>query len=147
MKKTKRIIGFVLAMVMCICNFGTLVYSAPGGEETWIYSQKSSGRNVPFAPADKYVSEQNSPDFMWPYVTDAEKYDLIVCSDPQLKDIKYYAYNLTNNFYTFPNTFYEGVYYYWAVRYFDGTEYSDWSNARRFRIKPGAYEFAYPGAD
>ena len=147
MKKTKRIIGFVLAMVMCICNFGTLVYSAPGGEETWIYSQKSSGRNVPFAPADKYVSEQNSPDFMWPYVTDAEKYDLIVCSDPQLKDIKYYAYNLTNNFYTFPNTFYEGVYYYWAVRYFDGTEYSDWSNARRFRIKPGAYEFAYLGAD
>ena len=39
------------------------------------------------------------------------------------------------------------MYYYWAVRYFDGTEYSDWSNARRFRIKPGAYEFAYPGAD
>ncbi len=66
---------------------------------------------------------------------------------PQDKDIKYSAYDITNNFYTFPTTFETGVYYYWAVRYFDGKEYSEWSNARRFKIKPDAYEFVYPGAD
>lgn len=144
---SKRIVGVILAAVMCIGSFGTLAYAAPGGEETWNYLSKSSGLNTPFRPSDKYVSEQNSPDFLWPYIDGAQGYDLIVCSDPELKDIKYSVYNITNNFYTFPNTFEEGVYYYWAMRYHVGNEYSEWSNARRFRIKPGAYEFVYPGAE
>ena len=145
--KSKRIISFILAAVMSITAFGVLAYAAPGGEETWSYEQQASGLNTPFRPSDKYVCEQNAPDFLWPHVSSAKKYDLIVCSDSELKDIKYSAYDITNNFYTFPTTFETGVYYYWAVRYFDGKEYSQWSNARRFKIKPGAYEFVYPGAD
>lgn len=148
--KSKKIISLALALTLCISTFGTfgtISYAAPGGEETWNCEKMSSGLNTPFAPSDKYVSEQNAPDFTWPCVIGAQKYDLIVCSDESLKDIKYSAYDVENNFYTFPNTFETGVYYYWAVRYYDGSAYSAWSNARRFKIRPNAYEFTYPGAD
>lgn len=145
--KNKRLIGFILAMVMCICSFGTLAYAAPGGEDTWNITGREYGGDVPFAPSDKYVCEQNAPGFTWPYISDAKKYDLIICSDPELKDIKYSVYDITDNYYTFPNTFEEGVNYYWAVRYFDGKDYSEWSDARRFRIRPDAYEFVQPDID
>ena len=144
--KSKRIISFILAAVKSITAFGVLAYAAPGGEETWP-GNKGYAPAMSFSPSDGYVSQQNAPDFIWPYVDGAKKYDLIVCSDPELTDIKYSVYDLERNFYTFPITFETGVHYYWAVRYFDGKEYSEWSNARRFRISPDAYEFVYPGAE
>lgn len=132
---------------MCISCLGGLCLtgSAAGGEETWkttIY--KNVGLDTPFRPSDNYVSSQNAPDFMWPYVEGARSYDLIICSDKELKDVKYRKDGLTKNFYTFPHTFETGVHYYWAVRYNDGSGASEWSNPRRFRIDPDAYEFVKP---
>lgn len=148
--KNRRIVSLVLAITMifgCIGSLNMIAYAASDGEESWDYYCKGTGRSTPFRPDDQYVSEQNAPDFMWPYVNNAVKYDLIVCSDPELKKVEYSVYDLDKNYYTFPVTFETGVNYYWAVRYYDGKKYSNWSNVRRFRISPDAYEFVYPGAD
>ena len=42
-----------------------------------------------FRPFDNYHTFQNPPDFSWPWVENAESYDLIVCRDRELKDIAY----------------------------------------------------------
>ena len=101
------------------------------------------GTQTPFKPEHKYGSMQNAPDFTWPAISGAEKYDLIVCSDEELTDIKYSKYDLKWHYYNFPNTFEPGTYY-WAIRYYIGNEVSPWSAARRFRIDPDAYEFTVP---
>jgi len=99
------------------------------------------GRMMPFRPEHNYVSEQNPPDFMWPLHSTADSYDLIVCSDPELKDVVYHKEGITTNFYNFDVTFETGVNYWWAVRFNIGVKNSGWSDARRFRIQPNAYEF------
>ena len=55
------------------------------------------GRCMPFRPVDKYVSQQNPPTFTWPYVAGAE-YDLIICSDNKLSNVKYSKNRLKDNF-------------------------------------------------
>ena len=148
--RIKKIICLAIAICVCTSCLSGITFTgfaAPGGEETWDMEKQKSGLMTPFRPADQYVSKQNSPDFLWPYINGAQKYDLIVCSDPELKDIKYQKYDLEKNFYTFPTTFETGVHYYWAVRWYDGREYSEWSNPRRFRIDPDAQEFVYPGPE
>ena len=154
MLKNKRFVSLMVSAAVFVSSLGSLgvaAYAADenadGGEESWNVEYKSNGRQTPFRPGDGYVSKQNPPDFQWPYVVEAKKYDLIVCSDPELKDIKYSKYGLEKNIYSFPETFDTGVHYYWAMRWSDGSKNSEWSNPRRFRVDPEAYEFVYPGAE
>lgn len=105
------------------------------------------GTQTPFKPPHKYASMQNPPDFTWPMIDEAGiKWDLIICADEELTDIKYSKYGLDRHYYNFPETFEPGTYY-WAVRYSKNGKTSGWSAARRFRIDPDAYEFTVPEPD
>jgi len=101
------------------------------------------GALMPFKPAHMYNSTQNPPDFTWPRIADAEKYDLIIARDEALTDIAYSKYGLENHYYNFPHTFEPG-FYYWAVRYYIGDEVSNWSTPRRFRLDVDNVEFTVP---
>lgn len=104
------------------------------------------GYVTPFKPYDKYGCMQNPPDFTWPEIKNAEKYDIIICSDEEMNDIKYSKYDLDYHGYNFPYTFDPGTYY-WSVRYGIGDKVSDWSAPRRFRIDTDAYEFVIPDGE
>ena len=106
-----------------------------------------SGGGMPFSPADKYTSQQNPPSFTWPYVNNAVSYDLVVCADSSLRDIRYQKNGISVNYYSFDHTFKTGTDYYWAVRYHTAAGTSAWSDARRFRIDPGAYTFTVDDID
>ena len=160
---TKKIIALILAVIM-IASLSVTAFAAeyPYGRQNifikynhitpnnfdkgWAggFTFPTSGTMVPFRPLHDYVSEQNPPDFMWPQVSSAISYDLIVCSDPELKNVVYEKSNITTNFYNFEHTFETGVDYYWAARYSSGNIKSGWSDARRFRIQPDAHEFTTP---
>ena len=160
----KKIICLILAFVM-VASLCVPVFAAeyPYGrqnifikynhinpnsyDEGWTksgFTFPTSGTMVPFRPLHDYVSEQNPPDFMWPLNANAESYDLIVCSDPELKTVVYEKKKIPTNFYNFEHTFETGVNYWWAVRYNFGNVTSGWSDARRFRIAPDAHEFTSP---
>ena len=49
----------------------------------------NDNREMPFRPEDKYVSQQNPPTFLWPNVKNIDSFELVVCSDKELKDVKY----------------------------------------------------------
>ena len=101
----------------------------------------NDNREMPFRPEDKYVSQQNPPTFLWPKVKNIDSFELVVCSDKELKDVKYRKDGIKTNFYSFDCIFETGVQYYWAVRTKKGSKVSEWSDARRFRIDPDAVEF------
>ncbi len=102
--------------------------------------QRSDGLAMNFRPKDKYASQQNPPSFTWPFVEGADSFELKICSDEALSDIKYHWDGLKINVFT-PDCLLEtGVQYYWSVRYFIDDGQSEWSEARRFRIDTNAYE-------
>ncbi len=103
--------------------------------------------HTPFRPEQMYVSEQNPPDFMWPNNDKADYYDLIVCSDENLENIVYKKEKIPTNFYNFEHTFETGVNYWWSVRFNENGKDGGWSDSRRFRIQPDAYEFTVPDLD
>lgn len=111
---------------------------------TWDKELDKPGYIMPFMPKDGYVSHQNPPDFTWCGIAGAEKYDIIVCADRELKDIKYSKYGLIYNFHNFGTVFEVGVEYYWAVRYYKDGIPTEWSEPRKFRIHPDACEFPVP---
>ena len=63
----------------------------------WDKELDKAGYIMPFMPKDGYVSYQNPPDFTWCSVKEAEKYDIIVCADKELKEVKYSKYGLIYN--------------------------------------------------
>ena len=93
-----------------------------------------------FRPEDKYVSVQNPTSFSWPFVKEAESFDLILCSDEALTDIKYQWEGIKLNVFTPDHTIETGVTYYWAVRYHINGQTSAWSSPRRLRLDPDAKE-------
>lgn len=102
--------------------------------------QHKDGLAMSYRPKDKYVSQQNPPNFTWPFVEGVEKFDLIICSDEALTDVEYKWEGLKLNVFT-PDCLLEtGVKYFWSVRYYINGEKSEWSEARRFRIDPDAHE-------
>jgi len=138
----KKIISFVLAITLlsaCMLPMAQAAESA-SPDAGWNIQFPSSGRMMPFRPIDQYVSQQNPPAFTYPLVEEAT-YDIIVCSDPELKNVVYSKEGITNNYYNFEYIFETGVHYWWAVRYVRNGKASAWSDARRFRIDPDAYEF------
>ena len=142
----KKIISMVLCAVLLITAFpGATAEAAPINLED--VGAEYYGRRMPFRPADKYTSEQNSPDFTWPYVENAT-YELRIACDKDMKNVERSITNLKTNYYTFPNPLSQtGKNYYWSVRYTTSAGTSDWSNPRRFRIDPNACEFTVPNAD
>lgn len=136
----------IVSLIIAICLLSTCMLPiAQAAESTspdagWKMTFPAHGRVMPFKPIDQYVSVQNPPAFTYPLVEDAT-YDIIVCSDPELKNVVYSKEGIVNNYYNFEYTFETGVHYWWAVRYVKGGKKSGWSDARRFRIDPDAYEF------
>ena len=139
----KKIITLILAVCLlctCIAPVALGAESAASPDAGWNFKFRTDGRMMPFRPIDQYVSQQNPPSFTFPLVEDAT-YDIIVCSDPELKNVVYHKEGIVNSFYNFETIFETGVHYWWAVRYVKDGKPSGWSDARRFRIDPDAYEF------
>lgn len=147
----KKIISIILLAVMYM-GLAMPVVSAESyswndiNTNTGVYIS-SNGMGMPFRPTDKYASMQNPPDFTWPYVNGAEEYQIKICTDENLSSIKYAKNEIKNNYYNFDIPFETGINYYWSVRYRKNGIYSEWSDARRFRIEPGATVFTVPSVE
>ena len=100
----------------------------------------------PFRPYKDTVVRQNSPDFSWPRIPEALSYDLIVCTDENLKEVKYEKQGLAINVYNFPYTFDVGEYW-WSVRFKTENGVSEWYPASKFFIPKDAYIFTLPEVD
>lgn len=144
MKTLKRLIGVIMVLTLLPCTKAA-ADTVPPLPAYFTDVNAQVGTQAPFKPAHKYASMQNPPDFTWPAIKNAEKYDLIVCSDEALKNIKYSAYGLKYHYYNFRQSFEAGTYY-WAVRYYlpNNATPSVWSVSRRFRLDPDASEFVVP---
>lgn len=162
-RNLKKIICFMLAFAVLMSAFqlvfasGNVAATAAAGYSsntnvTYNWSsdcvyQRSDGLVMTFRPEDKRSSLQNPPSFNWPYVSNVESFELKICSDEALSDIKYHWEGLELNTFT-PDCLLEtGTKYYWSVRYFINGEPSEWSEARRFRIDPDAHEMAMENID
>lgn len=135
----KKITLLMLAASLMLSLVPNLAFS----EATWADRRPAFLDEWPWKPPADYISQQNSPDFTWPRVPRATAYDLIVCADEALTDIKYEKRGITANYYNFPHTFEPGTYW-WSVRYHCGEGISEWSPASRFLLVPDAYEFVLP---
>jgi len=136
MKKHTKLTAVLLVFAIMISSVASaLSWPAPS----------SAGTDMPFRPSDKFVTDQNPPDFRWQYVGGAKSYELVVSKSEDLSSPVYIAQNLTTNYYNFDHTFETGVNYWWAVRFTDKDgNVSDYSTPRRFRISPDAREFTVP---
>ncbi|MEG2670125.1 MAG: DUF4962 domain-containing protein, partial [Oscillospiraceae bacterium] len=147
MSKKFRIISSVLVSLMLLNAFGAfgLVFAEEKVIE-WPTEYNMNGAEMPFYPRADYTCEQNPPDFSWPFVKDAESYDLKVCRDAELTDIAYEKKDIKTNYFNFDKVFECGTYF-WSVRYKTKKDVSAWQVARRFRIDKDAYPFPVPSVD
>lgn len=153
--KLKKLLSSFLCIVICIALFSeTGVFAAAGtvkgasAAEPWDKDYNLNGEALmPFTPEDGYVAQQNPPSFKWGYVEEATSYEVVVATDPELKDIKYRKDEIKYNYYNFEMIFETGIHYYWAVRYYTDNKPSSWSKVREFRIDPDAYEYPFPDID
>ncbi|MEG2583797.1 MAG: DUF4962 domain-containing protein, partial [Oscillospiraceae bacterium] len=147
MSKKFRIISSVLVSLMLLNAFGA--FGSVFAEEKvieWPTEYNMNGAEMPFYPRADYTCEQNPPDFSWPFVKDAESYDLKVCRDVELTDIAYEKKDIKTNYFNFDKVFECGTYF-WSVRYKTKKDVSVWQVARRFRIDKDAYPFPVPSVD
>lgn len=80
-------------------------------------------------PNDSLVIDTNTMTFRWNAATDAVSYDLQIASD-NIFTINVTNYNgITQRYYT-DNTLTTNKTYFWHIRSFNGTTYSDWSDYR-----------------
>ena len=145
MKNIKTPVSVALILGMLLSVMGSMPAMADDG--SWEDFKKDNLQYHKFLPEDQYVSLQNPPTFRWPYVDDSATYEVIVCADSGLSDVKYRQSGITTNFYQFSTTFEVGVPYYWAVRYTKSGSAGNWSQARRFRIDPDASACAVEDID
>jgi len=136
----KKMLVILLAVIMAVSNIPAMA-SEPGWDMPSGYY--SAGGTLEFRPFNNYYSHQNSPSFSWPIIFGAT-YEIILCSDKELQDVKYRETDLSHNVFTFPYTLEGNKAYYWAVRYKLNGKNSAWSEPRRFYIDPMAYEFTQP---
>ena len=142
----KRIITLILAVAMLISAMPTVSFAA--GELTLpdIYKEyfPDISTKTPFRPVHQYLYRQNPPTFTWPAIDGAESYDVIICADEALTDVRQEKKGVKNNFILFDTTFEENVYYWWALRYHKGSDVSEWSVARRFKLASDSVELIFP---
>jgi len=147
---SKKILSLILAVCIMASVMAPLASAAAEHDKAWGIDFPSSALYMWFQPKDNYVSMQNPPDFKWHQVgpiSDTVSYDLIICTDPELKNVKYRKDGIKYNFYNFDYPFETGVQYWWSVRYHLNGQISGWSDARRFRISPDAQEFLLPDTE
>ena len=139
----KRVYRFIAMLTMFSLLCGVMPAMAEEEGIAWPVNYGLDGRESPFRPPQKYITQQNPPDFSWPMVSGASAHEVIVCRDEAMTDIAYSKSGIALNFYNFTEPFEIGTYY-WAVRYKLGTKYSVWTEPRRFRIDPDAWEYVVP---
>ena len=124
-----KIISLLVALTMLIPTFAF----AADKDQPWDATYNHEGADMPFTPAEGYVSIQNPPDFKWGQVKDADSYELIVARDPELKDVVYNKAGLDLNYLSIDQTLETGIPLYWTVRYKakSGTT-STWATVRKF---------------
>ena len=133
----KRIISLslVLSLILSFISVGAV---AAGVEWPEVDPYKTR-----ITPVNDYHSFQNPPSFKWAVVDGAVSYDIKICTDKELNNIKYEKAGIKTNYYNFPYTFEAGEYF-WSYRFTtkDGT--SDWCEPRRFLLDRDALEFPVP---
>lgn len=97
-----------------------------------------------FRPVDGLATTQNAPDFSWPYVTGADKYELRIAADSAFTQLVYHKADLKFNIHNLPDPLTPGASYYWQVRFHQTEGWSAWSDVRRFRLETDAAEFLVP---
>ena len=133
----KRIISLILALSLILSFISVGVFAA---DAKWPEEDPYKTR---ITPVNNYHSFQNPPSFKWQAIDGAVTYDVKICTDKELKNIKYEKSGIKTNYYNFPYTFEPGEYF-WSYRFStkDGT--SDWCEARRFLLDRDAFEFPVP---
>lgn len=135
----KKYINIFIVILILISNIRLCSFSAG---PLWLENYALNGREMPFRPYDKSVSQQNPPDFSWQYIKDAV-YDLKIASDEGMNEIKYSCEGINTNYYNFSYPFETGIYY-WSVRYRTPEGASVWTSPKRFQIAENAVEFCVP---
>lgn len=137
----KKYVSILISMLMffSICQTGM----ASGGLKWEDYYDTTSNYNIDFVPYDNDKCQQNSPLFLWPYIKEADSYELIVCRDRELSDIAYQKEGIKTTSFIFSYTLEPGTYY-WAVRFFTASGASEYCTARRFTILEDYIEFTLP---
>ncbi|WP_187433972.1 DUF4962 domain-containing protein [Paenibacillus methanolicus] len=107
------------------------------------------GTYMHFRPAHQAVSSQNAPDFAWPYIAGADKYEfqIAAASDGNFAMPVYAKNDLTVNLHNLPTALDPGDSYVWRVRFHIAAGWSDWSDSRQFRLTPDAVPFLVPEPD
>lgn len=100
-----------------------------------------------FRPADQLVTTQNAPDFSWPFIQDADNYELQIATDNSFGQIVYSKNDIKNNFYNLPTPLTPGSTYYWRVRFHKKLGWSVWSDGRQFRLEANAVTFTVPDVE
>lgn len=135
--KARRLaMGMVFVLVLSFFNVGPFLNTSVAAEtaSSWP-AAVLTGFNMPFGPEDSLVTTQNPPDFRWPVVPGADKYDLQVSRSATVSSVVYENDALTVNYYNFPHVFENGTWY-WRVRYHTSAGgWSEWSAIRKFRIE------------
>ncbi len=145
----KKFCAALLVVVMLVSLLPMGVFAA---EHTW--PTYNTTNRMPFRPEHGYVSQQNPPTFTWNNVGgNASSYELEVYKGYKEEDAlavtpAYSKTGIKDNYFNMPETLEAGEYYWWRVRYIhkSGTA-SDWTEPRKFRIDPDAYEFTSPDID
>ncbi|CAI6053677.1 carbohydrate binding domain-containing protein [Cohnella sp. JJ-181] len=120
----------------------------PQGSLSWP-TNLVAGTYMHFKPADQAVTSQNAPDFAWPYIVGADKYELQIAaaSDGAFSAPVYAKNDLKQNLHNLPAPLEPGNSYNWRVRFHIAAGWSEWSAAREFRLTPDAVPFLVPELD
>ncbi|MFD2329891.1 DUF4962 domain-containing protein [Cohnella sp. GCM10020058] len=107
------------------------------------WPQFTDSAHMPYRPIDSLVTSQSPPDFSWPFVTNADSYQLQVSRTSDFATVAHEATALATNYYNFPVSFEAGTWY-WRVRYDQDGTASEWTAPRKFRIEENAVPFPVP---
>ncbi|WP_271750302.1 carbohydrate binding domain-containing protein [Cohnella sp. JJ-181] len=108
-----------------------------------------AGQYMHFKPADQTVTSQNAPDFAWPYIAGADKYEfqIAAAADSAFSAPVYAKNDLKANLHNLPTALEPGNSYNWRVRFHIEAGWSEWSDSRKFRLTPDAVPFLVPELD
>ncbi len=147
----KRIIAFSLLTIMLISLVPVSAFAAAQPKlklpPEYLDISPDVGTNMPFKPRHQYLYRQNPPVFSWPKLNDAESYDLIICADEKLTDVCFMFEDIKDNFYLMREPLETNKYYWWALRYNKGDDFSEWSVARRFKVASDSKVVIIPTAE
>ncbi|TYP79338.1 carbohydrate binding domain-containing protein [Paenibacillus methanolicus] len=124
------------------------VIEEPQGSLNWP-TNLVPGTYMHFRPAHQAVTSQNAPDFAWPYIAGADKYEFQIASatDGSFSQPVYAKNDLKVNLHNLPTALEPGNSYFWRVRFHITAGWSDWSDSRKFRLTPDAVPFLVPELD